>query len=556
MSTDGVFRRRTSLTLGLLLILATVSRSLFFSRLGLDHFDAGAYALSASSVAEGHGWAAVFPNQHLLAPPLFFSLAGLLARWSPLGVEAALHVLAIVFGVGLVVVTYLAGRSWFGRGAGLAAAAIVALTDVFILFSRVALTDEAFCCFFLLALLAFDRARRRESLPTAVLAGLLMGLAWNTKYHGWLAAVVAAAVIAAEAVSSRRRPSRKVLFGWCVACAVAFLLYLPWLLHILKQPGGYARLAAQHASFLAPARAFEHLRIQGGMQLYLDGWGARIAPAAALLLVALTRPGALVGRALAGVPLVFGLAWVVGGVGASSILAGTAVIFSLRTSKTRGRPWSALAFLGLFTLLTPLYHPYARLLLPWLLGVALFAGEGLERFAAVLIDRRVGLRLPLALGLMGAVAFVGAVGAYGLVPRPTPVIWGATDGLRVVARRAAAETPAPRQPILVVGEPALVFYLRQQGIAAFHVDRLDAATQRKHPQAEWALTGVYALRSGVVQEAMDEARIVTALPTRFWRWHVGEVRRLDDFAPWEARLDRARPESPQHCIRLWRLRTP
>ncbi|HGY90422.1 MAG TPA: phospholipid carrier-dependent glycosyltransferase [Planctomycetes bacterium] len=559
MTTDGITRRTAGMILGLLLILSAVSRALFFSQLGFDHFDAAAYALSAQSVAEGAGWTHVFPNQHLLAPPLFFTLGGGLARGSPLGVDAALHVLAIVFGVALVFVTYLAGRSWFGRGAGLAAATLVALMDSFILFSRVALTDEAFCCFFLLALLAFDRARRRGSWSAAVLAGLAMGLAWNTKYHGWLAAVIAAAVIGVEALAQRRRPSRRVVMGWVAACAVGFLCYLPWLVHIVHQPGGYARLAAQHASFLAPAAAFDHLRTQAGIQLYLDGWGARVAPAAAFVLVALAglRQATHGLRALAGLPLLLGLAWIVGGVGASSLLALAAVIVSFQKSKAGARPWTALAFLGLFTLLTPLYHPYARLLLPWLLAVALFAGAGLARFATSLVDDHSSAFHRGFVAVIGAATLVGAVAAYGFVPRPTPETWGPTDGLRRVAKNAASGSLATRQPVLVVGEPALVFYLREQGLDARHVDRLDAPTLRRHPGVAWALTGVYARRAGVVEEALDAALIVTVIPVHSWRWRVGEVRRLDDFQPWEARLDRARrPQSPQHRIDLWGLRRP
>ncbi len=558
MSTDVVSRRATTMILCLLLILAAVARSLFFSRLGFDHFDAAAYALSAKAVAMGEGWSNLFPNQHLLAPPLFFSLGGLLARWSPLGVETALHVLSIVFGVALVFVTYLAGRSWFGRGAGLAAAVIVAFGDTFILFSRVALTDEAFCVVFVLALLAFDRARRRASLGWALLAGLAMGLAWNTKYHGWLAAVIAAAVIAVEALAQKRRPSRRVVMGWGVSCAVAFLLYLPWLLYILKQPGGYARLAAQHASFLDPVAALDHLRTQGGMQLYLDGWGARIAPAAGLLLVALAglRKAAHVGRAFAGIPLILGLSWIVGGVGASSLFALAALIDSFGRSKPQAWPWTALAFLGLFTLLTPLYHPYARLLLPWLLGVALFAGAGLARFATTFTDDRNPAFPRHAVTLLGAATLAGAVAVYGFVPRPGPETWGPTDGLRDVVRSAARRTLAERQPVLVVGEPALVFYLGEQGIDASHVDRLDPATLKEHPGAEWALTGVYPRRAGVVDEAMDTGLTASVIRVRAWRVRVGEVRRLDDFQPWEARLDRAHPQSPQHRVDLWKLRNP
>jgi 4-amino-4-deoxy-L-arabinose transferase-like glycosyltransferase len=66
----------------------------------------------------------------------------------------------------------------------------LALSDFLVLYSRTALTDVLFVTLFVTALAAFTLAETRKSTWWAVLAGAATGLAWNTKYHGWLAAAI------------------------------------------------------------------------------------------------------------------------------------------------------------------------------------------------------------------------------------------------------------------------------------------------------------------------------------------------------------------------------
>jgi hypothetical protein len=517
----------------ILALVAAVLRSVAFGRLGVDHFDEGGYAMSAAALALGDGRAVMYPLQHWLSPPVFFGLGALLMKLFGTVSAAVLLALSAAAGAGTVAVVYLAGRRWFGRAAAGVAALAVALSDYHILYSRTGLTDVLFTGLLVLAVASYSLAEERERWPLAVLAGLATGLAWNTKYHGWLAAIIAAAAVLPGLVAVERRPWRGALVRLVIAAVVAAACYAPWALYVQAQEGGYAQLAAEHGRFLKPARAVQNTLAQLRAQLYLEGWTARLAPLAMVAWVALFRAAA---RRTDAVWWAAALSLISLAVGATTVLAllgfGGVVVLLIRHGRRWTPHWYPLSFLAVFTVLTPLYQPYPRLLLPWLVAIALLAGPGLEALLTADLPARVRRVAPLAVTLAAGLL----LGLRGLRPAASP--WQPRDGLRLAVLEAD-RIAVDRAPIVVIGEPAVVFYLRRLGREAWHVDRpADAARYaRAGAPAYYLVGGIYSRR---VRGPQSLAVWLTehAEATEVGRAHppvMSDVRLLDDFGPVAAR---------------------
>ena len=86
-------------------------------------------------------------------------------------------------------VAWLARRT-FGSGAGGVAAAFAALSGAHVAFSRMALTDASFLLVWVLALVQGQRFLERPCGIRAVLLGLAVGAAQLFKYNGWLAGAI------------------------------------------------------------------------------------------------------------------------------------------------------------------------------------------------------------------------------------------------------------------------------------------------------------------------------------------------------------------------------
>jgi len=140
-----------TIILFMLLSLAAGFRFWTYTRLGIDHYDEGGYAMSALAIYE---WRAdlLYPLQHFLSPPLFFLLAGIGMYLLGAPTDLALMLTSSIAGTLTVGVVYMLARNNFGREAGIAAGILIALADYHISFSQAGLTDVTFCLFFLLAL--------------------------------------------------------------------------------------------------------------------------------------------------------------------------------------------------------------------------------------------------------------------------------------------------------------------------------------------------------------------------------------------------------------------
>jgi len=182
-------------------------------------------------------------------PPLYYWL---LSLWClPFGQgEIALRGFSVLLGTAIVWVTWRLGRALAGPAVGLAAAGLLAVSPLAVQYSQevrmyalaglLAVASSWAGLALLRALTDAIHDRRRETL-LAVCYGLLMAALLYTHYYGTL--VVAAQQVYAAAVLLLTRRWRIVPF-WGLACALAALLYLPWLPVALRQTGYYPGLGS------------------------------------------------------------------------------------------------------------------------------------------------------------------------------------------------------------------------------------------------------------------------------------------------------------------------
>ncbi len=237
--------------------------------MAIEHFDEGVYASNIFfSEAEG----GQYPYRHLYAPPLL----PFLIEWGIifLGPESIAPFLpALILGTATVPLAWWAVRNWFGPLAGLAGAWLIATSDFHILYSRTALTDVPVAFFILLAVYLYWEAVRRESLRWSIFAGVATGLAWWTKYTGWLPLAIALAgsipwVITekrAAGVSLRSR-AKSVAACFATMAVVAFLVWSP-VLWYLQPYGGYAAVAENHRGYLSPVSDWGRNAAEQAVQL-------------------------------------------------------------------------------------------------------------------------------------------------------------------------------------------------------------------------------------------------------------------------------------------------
>lgn len=230
---------------GLIVVTGIVLRAGRTDLLAVEHFDEGVYTSSQWYAGDGG-----YPATHLYAPPMLSWMISV-ASWVPGLERVAPFVPGIVLGSGFVLLMWLAARSWFGLVGGLCVASVVAMNDLHILLSRMALTDVSAMFWIVAAVLVASFAIERNSVGQMVLAGVFAGFAWWTKYTGWLAlAIIVSGSSCWWLLAGRRvlKPSRLAALNG-VACGTAFLLWSPWLWQ-LQTYGGYAAVSANHAGYV------------------------------------------------------------------------------------------------------------------------------------------------------------------------------------------------------------------------------------------------------------------------------------------------------------------
>jgi 4-amino-4-deoxy-L-arabinose transferase-like glycosyltransferase len=282
---------RTELVAILVITVAGfAARFALLDELAVEHFDEGVYA---SNLVSDEG---AYPDRFLYAPPLF----PFLVEWSMvfLGPSRWVPFLpSLILGSLTVPLAWWSVRRWANGASGIAAAALISLSDFHIAMSRSALTDAPMVFLLLLAVwLAIETLAGRD-LRLAAVAGFATGLAWATKYNGWLPVAIAISGAGAawlfwpRAKNGSKLDAANVDVSSIVACLVVLTLtavatWFPvwW---DLQPFGGYARVADNHQNYVTgfaewwPA-AVRHEAVQrhyAGWTTLLSGWLAVVCAA-------------------------------------------------------------------------------------------------------------------------------------------------------------------------------------------------------------------------------------------------------------------------------------
>jgi hypothetical protein len=156
-------------------------------------------------------------------PPLYFLIAWPWAKVFGTS-EAGLRSLSALLGTAVIPITYLCGRELVSRRAGLAAAALAALSPFMIWYSQEAREYMLLAALSGVSLLFFARAWRRRSRRDLVWWALFSGLALLTQYF-------AAFLIAAEAIGLLYRERSRATV---IASAVLALLEVALIPHVIS----------------------------------------------------------------------------------------------------------------------------------------------------------------------------------------------------------------------------------------------------------------------------------------------------------------------------------
>jgi 4-amino-4-deoxy-L-arabinose transferase-like glycosyltransferase len=503
--------RREALVVAVLTVVGGSLRLWSLGRLGLVHFDEGIYALAGLWIYSPKGLAGIDPIVVAYAPPGFPILVGLAYSFLGGGDLSAILVSIVTGILTIPAVGWLARRS-FGQGAGAAAAACAAVAAPHVWFSRMALADASFLLFWVVALGQGQRFLERPRPSRAISLGFSVGMAQLFKYNGWLAgAIVAlsAAVLMVRARSGRTSPHWRAIWGWGIAAAVvAAVVYWPWF-EFVSSHGGYGSLLAHHRSYMSGITSWPgHLLAQLAQERALSGrawWlftSGLLAASAAMAARGELGPK-LLPRAL---PLAIAFA-------ALCLLphpgwwAAVGWILVVSFSKARAAtPATDLLAVGWAALvvLTPFYHPYARLFLPlqalgWMfLGAAFLevrsqVMEGADARGAQ--TREAANRFPW---LVAASVFAAAI--HALVPSGTTAIDRSfsplepTDSLRRACRSLGTEVPRHVRSLPAYVRPPVLYYLGESTAVSPQPD-LDHLVRLSSSSA-WALLDTAMIRRG------------------------------------------------------------
>lgn len=482
--------RREGVALAVVLAIALLARAWDVSGVSLNHYDEGVYAFTAWGLADADR--PIHPEQRNSPIGLAF-LSSLVMRAvgptdrAPIGVNVTLGTLS-VFAMWMVT------RRWFGPVAAIAAATLLATNEFHVSMSRSGMTDVLFALVFMCGLPIAARALRAPGVGATMAAALATGAAWNTKYHGWLVAAVATS--ATVPFGFVRGWTWRDWFGAArrlvVITLVAIACYIPWLMKAAEQAGGYDRLAAYQWSFLNPHYLTTFLT-QARYLLFFEGALNRASVPAAIAVAALL-PGATPMAAVAGVAAtVLGLT--VGGVATLWLLTAAAVPLLLARRDEHGA-WLALAWGASFLVLIPLYNPYVRTTLPFVLACCVAGGVVIARVASV--GATAARWVPLV-----PVALAVAVFTTGVMRHETGR-WRQSRELPDAAKQIREVVGAGAE-VIVIGESTLAFYLELEGVKAFRgFEYWETVVASKTPV--YVVTGIYIERAPTLRKNYELLR--------------------------------------------------
>ncbi len=525
-----------------LCLIAAGLRVAFPSRMAVEHFDEGVYASNLLCPDAGYR----YPDWQLYAP----SLQPALIEWSIIAFGTANWVPmlpSLVFGTLTIPLLWWVGRSWFGPAAGLAAATLAALSDYHILFSRSALTDVTLGFWLLLAVFFFENAFRTLNPARAVIAGVVTGLAWWTKYNGWLPLAISLSGLAAWSLFTPRDERRfgRRLFLWGLAAVIALAAWSPYWWSL---PHGYAEIAQNHRQYFV---GFAGWREGFVRHLECQLFGVRGATGSSLIAVLVL---VLIDNSPRHSRIWFGRD--------AHQPPAPPVPAGFRRSQSE---WLLATWLVGLTLTTPLYHPYPRLVFPWMmaawLGLAwLFFGASRFENLSILPRKIRGV-------IWSVVLLVSAtVPQFVDVPLPRENLWlsgwqsrTALANLaqqvqkairREVSLRGAREVGGKRAIVYVFAEPGLFFHLPAADLAVGPVGDLRFAnpTLPAENLPIFLVTGPHADRMTDFHDAFAKSADRLELVQR-WPYAASDFVLLDQVPPAELTAERAKLE-----VRLFRVK--
>ncbi len=525
----------------ILIILGFCFRAWELSNIGLDHYDEGVYAFSALGITDSSQPLRLSPEQIKHSPPIFFCLVGLSYYLFGGPSDTAAIFVNVLLGTLTILAVWWIGRVWFGKPAGVTAAALLTFSEYHIALSRSALTDVAFAFFFVVALAAIMYAFQRQSIGFAILAGLVVGLAWNTKYHGWFALLISGTALLLYSWYQRTNGVSKLrfFFLWFVIALIAAACYLPWALYVQSQPGGYAELA-QHQREMLSRYWFGNLWQQIQMQFFFEGTLSRLSVLIAFSCMLLVSGGRSAQK--------FRFLLVLGLLSVSVLLigaSGTAVLlvfFSVTTLLRKPviiQGLLVLIWLALWFFSAPLYHPYARLILPFTIASFLVSGFWMSK---ILNESQQELKIVGWHYIFVAIGMI-AICIFSMLLPDSSNPWRQSKSVAKAALEMEEIIPSGGR-VIVIGEPTLAYYLHLANRPAFersHDTDARIIEIEKLSEPVYVVTGVYSDRAPQLRKGL--ARLgerLTLLKT--FSMDPKDIRILDDFPPREARLFRQKPD--------------
>lgn len=501
-----------------------------FEVTGLDHFDEGVYAFSGLGLSDWSQAHRLYPGQVQFSPPLFPALISCAYRIAGRPSDHAAIAVNLVGGVLTLPAVWWVTRVWSGPEAGVAAAALMAVNSFHIALSRSALTDVWFSLLFLVGLGAAVKALQTRSLRWTLTAGTLAGLAWNTKYHGWFVLIVAGFALAARGWRLRLtgRASGRYWCLWVVLALVAAMSFLPWAVFIYLEHGGYTSIWQNYRGMLSRDPLGGLVR-QLAQQYYWESAVSRGGLPFAMLCaaIAMKRTATINLRGLVG----WTTAALVCGQFITTFLA--ALLFLRRTWRATSLAfWTIAVWILLFVATLPLYRPYSRLMLPLVIACSVAAAIVFTKDLFPSNSRQVRCPLcsPAILSLVSL-----AAGLY----MPSTRIWHPRRSFAEAATAMTQRIPGSSR-VIVVGEPALAFYLHLAGKRAF--ERLELRAQLLQvTEGTYLAAGLYARLAPELHRTISD---LTAhlQPLGTFPAVPSELRLLDDLSPAQAKEYLSKPD--------------